>query len=95
MANKITASTLFSNSVDITHHSKRTQRENVLKAQADYKEDSSETTSTGVSLPAFVTIEKAITYYHDSASTKQGSERILYEQTEKWLREYLTIKQSK
>ena len=73
--------------IDITHKPKRMQGEN-LKAVASVttamEYDDAPVTSD---IPATPTLERAIEYYETHAV---GEFRLLYSQTSKWLREYMT-----
>ena len=73
--------------IDITHKPKRMQGEN-LKAVATVttamEYDDAPVTSD---IPATPTLERAIQYYEAHA---EGNFRVLYSQTAKWLRDYMT-----
>ena len=73
--------------IDITHKPKRMQGEN-LKAVATVttvmEQDDASMTSA---IPSTPTLERAIEYYETHAV---GEFRLLYSQTAKWLREYMT-----
>ena len=73
--------------IDITHRPKRMQGDN-LKAVASVttamEQDDAPITSA---IPATPTLERAIEYYETHAV---GEFRLLYLQTAKWLKEYMT-----
>lgn len=73
--------------IDITHRPKRMQGDN-LKAVATVttamEQDDAPMTSA---IPATPTLERAIEYYETHAV---GEFKVLYSQTAKWLREYMT-----
>ena len=73
--------------IDITHKPKRMQADN-LKAVATMttamEQDDAPMTNA---IPATPTLERAIAYYETHAV---GEFRLLYSQTAKWLREYMT-----
>lgn len=70
--------------VDITHRPKRMQGTN-LKTMVDHETESNEVHESNV--PQSATLERAIQFYESNA---QGEYRVLYAQTAKWLREYMT-----
>lgn len=84
---------------DITHHSKRTQAENIEKAGTAYDvimqrealsksgEDYSPNANAGSDVPKTVTLESAITYFRSHAS---GDKSALYTMTADWLEKYRT-----
>lgn len=70
---------------DVTHKPKRMQSANL---KAVLKEENPE--SQGVSsseVPSVVTLERAINFYESHAS---GEYKVLYSQTAKWLREFMS-----
>lgn len=83
---------------DITHHSKRTQAENIEKAGTAYdvvmqREALSKSgadysnANAGSDVPKTVTLESAITYFRSHAS---GDKSALYTMTADWLGKYRT-----
>lgn len=83
---------------DITHHSKRTQAENIEKAGTAYdvvmqREALSKSgadyfnANAGSDVPKTVTLESAITYFRSHAS---GDKSALYTMTADWLEKYRT-----
>ena len=71
--------------VDITHKPKRTQRANIQSAIREEPVSTADTKETNV--PQSVTIERAISFYESNA---QGDYAILYSQTAKWLRDFMS-----
>lgn len=74
--------------VDITHKPKRMQADN-LKAVSSSVTTVREQTDAPITsaIPATPTLERAIEFYETNAV---GEFRLLYSQTAKWLREYMT-----
>ena len=84
---------------DITHHSKRTQAENIEKAGTAYDVvmqrealsksgvDYSPNANAGSDVPKTVTLESAITYFRSHAS---GDKSALYTMAADWLEKYRT-----
>ena len=89
--NVTTSKSFYGEPIDITHKSKKTQHDNIMQAMGKIEEEE----QTETSLPSFITLEKAITYYTETFPKKTGSEKTLFEQTAKWLKELLTSKQTK
>lgn len=69
--------------IDVTHKPKRMQGTN-LKTMSE-PESRQETFESNV--PQSATLERAIQFYESNA---QGEYKVLYSQTAKWLREYMT-----
>lgn len=72
--------------IDITHKPKRMQNDNLKSAVQMTTAVDSESPVTS-SVPASPTLERAIEYYETHAV---GEFRILYLQTAKWLRDYMS-----
>lgn len=70
--------------VDVTHRPKRMQGDN-LKTMIDRDPEVQEPVESSV--PQTATLERAIQFYESNA---QGEYKVLYTQTAKWLREYMT-----
>ena len=73
--------------IDITHKPKRMQSDNLRGAVSMSTVYGADTETNTSSVPATPTLEKAIAYYESHA---EGEYRVLYSQTAKWLREYLS-----
>lgn len=71
--------------VDVTHRPKRMQGTN-LRNMADHESNSSQEVYES-NVPQSATLERAIQFYESNAT---GEYRVLYAQTAKWLREYMT-----
>ena len=74
--------------VDITHRSKRSQAGNLALARKN-KSESVDPAPSGIEVPKTITIERAIEYYESHAD---GEFSTLYTATAKWLRDYMTKK---
>ena len=73
--------------IDITHKPKRMQGDNLKAVSSMTTAFEQEETHVTSSIPATPTLERAIEYYETHAV---GEFRVLYSQTAKWLREYMT-----
>ena len=77
--------------IDITHKPRRTQAGNLAQVSAmsctegDVVYNPNPASLTGV--PKVVTIERAISFYESQA---EGEYELLFKQTAKWLREYMS-----
>lgn len=91
MKDNITTTGRFAN-IDITHRSKRTQRDNIVKSGVlfDGESNSNEDVKDALSgVPVHsVTIERAIQYYEANAT---GDYKTLYSLTAKWLRQLVAV----
>ena len=73
--------------IDITHKPKRMQSENLKSAVQVTTAMESEINPMTSSIPVSPTLERAIEYYESHAV---GEFRVLYLQTAKWLRDYMS-----
>ena len=73
--------------IDITHKPKRMQSENLKGVVSMCTVYDADTGTHESSVPATPTLEKAIAYYESHA---EGEYKVLYSQTAKWLREYMS-----
>lgn len=71
--------------IDVTHKPKRMQGTNLRTMYANQESESQEVYESKV--PQSITLERAIQFYESNA---YGENRVLYTQTAKWLREYMT-----
>lgn len=71
--------------VDITHRPKRLQGDNIKKMIGDSPNESMDNLTPIV--PQVVTLERAISFYESHA---EGEYQMLYTQTAKWLREFMS-----
>lgn len=69
--------------IDVTHRPKRMQGTN-LKTLNDHPQ---ETVAKDSNVPQTVTLERAIVFYETHA---EGEHKVLYSQTAKWLREFMS-----
>ena len=76
--------------IDVTHKSKRTQRDNVLKAKGEREDCSPEKVDDEV--PSVFTLERAIAFYEGISSSPNGK---VYAKTAEWLRELLSLRSPK
>lgn len=78
--------------IDVTHKPKRTQRDNLRRAEELRGVDISES-SLGDNIvekpPTYVTIESAIRYYENNAV---GEDELLFKRTAEWLRQLMQNK---
>ena len=77
--------------IDVTHKSKRTQRDNVLKAKGEREDCSPEKVDDEV--PSVFTLERAIAFYEGISSSPNGGK--FYAMTAEWLRELLSLRSPK
>lgn len=71
--------------IDVTHKPKRMQGTNLRTMSTNQEPEAREVHESQV--PQSVTLERAIQFYESNA---YGENRVLYTQTAKWLREYMT-----
>ena len=81
---------MFNKVEDITHHSKRTQRGNLISAGV-IKPNTDIPKPVESVVPQNVTPEKAIEFFKKNAT---GEYTNLYTSTAKWLEQYLTVSKS-
>lgn len=75
--------------IDITHKPKRTQAENLRNSGRAISDEAEDVSVKNTVVPQSPTVERAIKYFEDNAI---GDYKVLYLNTAKWLRKYLTIK---
>ena len=76
--------------IDVTHKSKRTQRDNVFKAKGEREDCSPE--KVDYEVPTVFTLERAIAFYEGISSSPNGK---FYAMTAEWLRELLSLRSPK
>ena len=95
MSKITTTSSLFGQTIDITHKPKRVQGENFKGTPLHLNPDKEVSVSSkSMDVPTFITLERAITFYEDNSNsvTDEGK---LYSVTAKWLRELLDFRANK